>query len=52
MLGFGISIIRCVYIDLPCASKQNYYEVMPCEILSDVASQPSILSKKRKIIMK
>ena len=32
MLGFGISIIRCVYIDLPCASKQNYYEVKPFDL--------------------
>ena len=32
MLGFGISIIRCLYIDLPCASKQNYYEVKPFDL--------------------
>ena len=32
MLGFGISIIRCLYIDLPCVSKQNYYEVKPFDL--------------------
>ena len=32
MLDFGISIIRCLYIDLPCASKQNYYEVKPFDL--------------------